>query len=105
MLAYIQELTNGDTNGVDHRVHIDGSQSNVDGEQADTVEGANNANAGLDAVKSNNYEGQAGKSPLNVQLFETAVAGISQQAPSSRELEYLSQTSLLKKKISKFAVL
>ena len=77
-------MTNRDTNGVDHQVQSDGKQSNVGGEQAETVEGANNANADLDTVNSNNDEGPGGKSPVNVQLFDTAVAGMSQEVPSLR---------------------
>lgn len=65
-------LTNGDKSGVDHQVHSEGSQHNIRGEQAGTMEGASNANASLDAVKSNTDEGQG-------LSFDTVVAGMSQQ--------------------------
>lgn len=55
------------------------------------MERANNANAGLEAVKLNTDESQGGKSPGNVHLFDKAVAGMSQEVPSLRELEYLNK--------------
>ena len=60
------------------------------------MEGVSNANVGLDAVKSNDVDVQGGKISVNVQSFDTAVAGMSRQVPF-RELGYLSQTSLFRK--------
>ena len=37
--------------GMDHRVCSDGSQHNIGGEQAATVEGVSNANPDFDAIK------------------------------------------------------
>ena len=63
-------MINGHTNGADHQVHSDRSQHNVGGEQTNTVEGASNAIASLDAVKSNTDEGQGGKTPVDPQSLD-----------------------------------
>lgn len=53
-----------DKDGADHQVHSDGSLHNVCSEQTDTVKGASNTAAGLDAVKSNTDEFQGRKTSV-----------------------------------------